>query len=96
MKEEVLKFIKERFQKYDLEECFCRHNCYWFAKILTIRFPYLKIYYLPITGHFVAGTSDIYFDWHGIYSSEEKPELFETIAKIDPLWYNIIIRDCVM
>lgn len=58
----------------------------------------MNIYYLPITGHFIAGTEwedkVIYFDWTGeIYPTEEVYSLSD-IRENDPLWYNRLLRDC--
>lgn len=90
--DEVLEFISRRWKK---DSNFIDGNCYWFAHILCTRFPYLRMYYLPIEGHFVAGTPSRYYDWTGLNSSKEKPVLFDEIKVIDSSWYNRIVRDCV-
>lgn len=64
---EVEDFIERRFSK----NCeFTTGNCYWFAVVLTTRFPKLKIYYDTINGHFLAvdildGTA---YDFYGKHS----------------------------
>ena len=90
--DEVLEFISRRWKK---DSNFIDGNCYWFAHILCTRFPYLRMYYLPIEGHFVAGTPSRYYDWTGLNSSKEKPVVFDEIKVIDSSWYNRIVRDCV-
>lgn len=84
-------FIKRRWQ---INSHFLDGNCLWFAIILTTRFPDLKIYYLPIQGHFIAGKNNIYYDWTGKIQLEEKPIALETIKEKDSLWYSYLIRDC--
>ena len=92
---EILKFIEHRWP-YDSH--WLDGNCYWFAAILKSRFPFLEIYYLPIVGHFVCGDaeSNLFFDWSGQVILEEEPIKFETIQKEDPLWYDRIVRDCIL
>ena len=90
---EILDFIHRRFDK---DANWLNGNCYWFAYILSTRFPFLKIYYLPIAGHFVCGDSVNFFDWTGLVSLEEIPFLLSDIEKQDSLWYDRIVRDCIM
>lgn len=90
---EILDFIHRRFS---IDANWLNGNCYWFAHILSTRFPYLKIYYLPIIGHFVCGDGVNFFDWTGLIVPEETPFLLTDIEKQDILWYNKIVRDCIM
>ena len=91
---EVEEFISRRWA--DNNGNFLNGNCYWFAKILVIRFPYLKIYYLPTEGHFVAGIDNTYYDCTGHVLLKEEPVSLEEIENTDKLWYNRIYRDCIM
>lgn len=91
MENEVLDFIKRRFNK---DSNWTNGNCYWFALILKKRFPESKIYYMPITGHFIVKIKDVFYDWTGIVVPEEKVIKFKKLKKRDPLWYDHIIRDC--
>lgn len=97
MENEILDFIKRRWAQ---DSNFLNGNCYWFAHILTNRFKELEIYYLPIIGHFVAGDGNMFFDWQGkvdlrdLY--EDKPIRFDDIKEQDSLYYNRLIRDCVL
>ena len=93
MQNEVLEFINRRFKK---DENWCDGNCYWFSLILCARFPNFRIYYAPIIGHFVAGDGDKFYDWIGEYTVDEKLVLFDDIKKEDTLWYEHLVRDCVM
>ena len=92
MNNEVLDFIKRRWKK---DANWLDGNCYWFAKILCERFPFGKIYYLPIQGHFVAKIKDNFYDATGIVSLKEQAYSFEEIKETDPLHYQRLIRDCV-
>jgi len=91
---EILEFINRRFGKTNAN--WLNGNCYWFAYILCSRFPELEMYYEPIFGHFVAGDGKTYYDWTGIFESDYSIVKFSDIQKEDPLWYNRIIRDCMM
>lgn len=91
----VLEFIQRRFpQQFDCN--WTTGNCYYFAQILLARFKWLKLYYAPISGHFVAGCSDRFYDWNGEWKPEgnDMPIAFEVLKK-DQLWYERLIRDCV-
>ena len=59
MTEQIKDFINRRFT----QNCnWQNENSYYFAKILTARFPKLCLYYSPVQGHFVAGHDDIFYD----------------------------------
>ena len=91
MQDEVLEFIQRRWQQ---DSHWLYGNCYWFARVLCEKFPYLKIYYMPIIGYFVAGTPSRYYDWTGLNKDKEKPILFEQLCAEDLLWGEHILRDC--
>ena len=90
---EILLFIKHRWQK---DANWLNGNCYWFAHILKTRFPFLEIYYLPIEGHFVCGDGENFYDWTGVVKLQELPILLDDIQLIDSLWYDRIVRDCIL
>ena len=90
--DEVEEFIQRRWKGTDAH--WLDGNCYWFAHILTARFPYLKIYYMPLSGHFVAGTPSRYYDANGENKDKEKPILFDKIRQVDPVWAARLVRDC--
>lgn len=90
--DEVVDFIERRWSGTHAH--WTDGNCYWFAQILIMRFPYLKLYYMPVEGHFVAGTLSRYYDITGENHSKEKPILFEEIVKSDPQWAARLLRDC--
>ena len=93
MQNEVLEFINRRWKK---DADWCNGNCYWFAKILCERFSYLSIYYEPIVGHFVACSDTKQYDWLGEYEIDKSLISLDDIKRLDPTWYNRLIRDCVL
>lgn len=90
--DEIEEFISRRWSTSDAH--WLSGNCYWFAQILIMRFPYLRLYYLPVEGHFVAGTPSRYYDATGKNQSKEKPILFDEIKQTDPAWAERLLRDC--
>lgn len=90
----VLDFIERRFK-----ECnWLNGNCYWFAYILTKRFPFLEIYYNQVEGHFYA--VDIVnlwaYDFTGVHEYDvDNMRCFECLKGEDPELYGRLIRDCV-
>lgn len=92
MEDEVLDFIERRWRGTDAR--WNSGNCYWFALILIKRFPYLKMYYLPIQGHFIAGDGKKFYDIGGeVHSSKDLISL-DFIYMNDPNWYYRLMRDC--
>lgn len=95
MSEEILEFIKRRFS---IDCNWTSGNCYWFAKILTLRFIFLKIFYDPIEGHFVAmdTKNNVYYDFEGEHIPIPDMKLinFENLLYEDPTLYSNLIRDC--
>lgn len=89
--DKVEEFIRRRWG--DTDAHWQDGNCYWFALILTQRFPsLLKLYYLPIIGHFIAGDGTNFYDSTGKINPPEKPAIEE---ELDPLEYGRLLRDCV-
>lgn len=93
MHEEILNFIKRRWQK---DSDWCSGNCWWFASILIERFAKYRLrrYYFPIEGHFAAGDGKHYYDWKGEYISPNVCYEWEDICNSDPLWASHLVRDC--
>ena len=95
MHEAILEFIHRR---WSIDSNFLNGNCYWFAHILTTRFPRLEIYYFPIEGHFVAGDGFHFYDWTGavdLKTYDTAPVCFDDIKTQDSLYYSRLLRDCV-
>lgn len=96
MDKDIYNFIKSRFSK----DCdWCNGNCFWFAFILHTRFPKLSIWLFPIENHFMAGDGKRFYDWNGVRelaNCDEEPIQWETVKNIDPLYYNRLIRDCIL
>ena len=92
---EIVDFIHRRFTCHGTE-MWENGNCYYFARILKDRFPYLEIYYVPAPGHFVAGTGKNFFDIHGeVKVDKTTAKRFKDIQKDDWPWFYRIWRDCV-
>lgn len=96
MRDDVQDFISRRWGEDSPR--WTDGNCYWFAFILCERFPLLEMYYLPVSGHFVAGFDGEYFDATGTVEPplDDQPILLKTINEKDPIWYSHILRDCRM
>lgn len=62
--EEILGFIS-MFQSKETITIFTQGMCYWFAVILSNRFPDGEIYYDQIDGHFVTRICNKYYDVTG-------------------------------
>lgn len=92
MNDEVLEFIERRWKGKN--SSFLNENCYWFARILKARFFYLKIYYLPVEGHFVAGYNNIYYDANGVVETSNPIISLDEIRRTDYSWYDRLMRDC--
>ena len=92
----VVEFIERRFQSTD-DASWMDGNCYWFARILCDRFSFLQLGYDPIIGHFYAVYEDgeTMFDFEGKHPLCAKVLLMKTIKKIDKLWYNRLVHDCI-
>ncbi len=95
--DEILDFLNRRFST----DChWMDGNCFWLAFILVQRFTFLEIYYLPITGHFVALDIDdlVYYDFEGAHNVSDLDEPFlswDSIKKTDIKYYQQLLRDCV-
>jgi len=94
MKEIILEFIHRRFPVGT--GTWTSGNCYWLAFILHTAFQ-CDIYYLPVTGHFIAKDKEgNYYDQTGLVIFDEPCVSWEEIKNNDILWYNNLIRDCVL
>lgn len=88
----VVEFINRRFK--DTNARWTSGNCYWFAQILLMRFPYLKLYYLPIDGHFIVGDSERFYDYSGEVNLDEAPIEWDYILAEEPNWAERILKAC--
>lgn len=91
--QEILDFIKRRFPENNGN--WLRSNCYYFAKILTDRFPYLTIYYTS-DGHFVVGYLQHYYDWTGEICITGPITNWDYIQTNDEFWADRLKRDCIL
>ena len=90
---EILDFIHRRFPTNNGN--WLKGNCYWFAKILCDRFPYLTIYYTQ-EGHFVVGFQSHYYDWTGEVQIAGPIANWDYIQVHDETWADRIKRDCIL
>ena len=47
----------------------------------------------------MAGDGKRFYDWNGVRelaNCDEEPIQWETVKNIDPLYYNRLIRDCIL
>ena len=94
MEEEILDFINRRWK--NTKANWTEGNCFWFARILADRFQDLSVYYLPISGHFVAGKNGVYFDVTGKIDLKEPATSLSDIKEEDINWYYRLLRDCIL
>jgi len=98
---EILDFMKRRFP-IDKDCDWMEGNCYYFARILKMRFKG-EIWYDLVDGHFLFRNFDDFYDWSGLRNEYDlsKPETVENLVKwsdykqIDPIHYNRIVRDVI-
>lgn len=97
--DKIEEFINRRFQS----DCqWLEENCYYFARILKMRFKG-EIWYDLDEGHFLFRYFDKFYDWSGWRENYDfgKPETLDGLVKwtdyktIDPVHYNRIVRDVI-
>ena len=97
--DKIEEFINRRFQS----DCdWLEGNCYYFARILKMRFKG-EIWYDLVEGHFLFRSFDKFYDWRGWREEYDfdKPETVENLVKwanykrIDPVHYERIVRDVI-
>lgn len=89
----VEEFIARRWSK---DANWLDGNCYWFARILSLRFPELEVWYCPIEGHFVAGNRNGHFyDWTGRIAAVPSMVRLSDLQTTDPIQYARLVRDCI-
>ena len=91
--DEILDFITRRFPENNGN--WLDGNCFWFSKILNMRFPGGEIWYEPVVGHFLYKYKNQFYDWTGIYNADIS-RAFKFSREYDELVYDRLIRDCVL
>lgn len=92
--DEIEEFINRRFK----QDCdWLTGNCYYFAAILKIRFPYLEIVYFPVAGHFATLYRRInyFYDYRGKYQTKEVFYFWNELRNVEPNLFERIVKDCV-
>ena len=95
MQDDVLEFINRRFKK----DCnWLDGNCYYFVVILKDRFPYGRIWYDMVCGHFFFEYNDKYYDFTGITDPRSVANgiPWDEMEQYDSSWKQRIVRDCVL
>lgn len=93
LNDNVLDFITNRFQ---IDCDWTSGNCYYFAKILEVRFPGGTIYYDVIDRHFIYGYKGNYYDYNGIVEMNgRKLVAWNRFKEYDINVYERVIRDCI-
>lgn len=88
--DKVVNFIERRLVGFTSRE----GNSYWCARILSDRFPSLKVFYLPDSKRFVAGDEDkgIFYDMGGRTDVDEQPCSFDKLLHEDPKKYFDLLK----
>jgi len=95
MDEDVLNFINAIKSKYpqQIEDTFSNGYCYWFAKILELRFGGV-IYFNPIKVHFGTLIGNKIFDINGIISDGDEWFLWDDYQYIEDT--DMITNTCIL
>ena len=94
---EVLRFIeaiKGRYS-YELEDTFSNGFCYWFAKILEIRFNG-TIYYNPDLIHFATLIDSQLFDINGLVHADNSWfnwDDYSLTHDVEAIYHSCILKD---
>lgn len=91
--EEILHFIRRFAGNTGTIDTFCNGCCYWFAKILTLRFPGSEIVYCDKDNHFGTLIGDQIYDITGNVTEKHIWENWEGFP--DDSHKRRIIRDCI-
>lgn len=93
---EILDFIKHFSGAM---ETFTSGCCYWFAYILSERFPGAVIEYMPVPGHFIASIGGRLYDVTGDVTEAYENEFrvrWDGMDSYDPEVRRRVERDCVL
>jgi hypothetical protein len=97
-KSSVIKFIEGMTKGHEaaMDEVFAHGYCYWFAKILELRFDG-EMWYLPVENHWVTKIGDHFFDVNGEYEvGDGIIGTWHGVAQEDPLLAERLRRDCIL
>lgn len=95
---DIRRFIR-RFTEHghQVEECFTQGCCYWFAWVLTERFPGAEVVYDAISNHFAARIGGRVYDITGdVTDRAESPWQPWAGYEVGSGCRAGIIRDCIM
>lgn len=90
---EVLHFIKRFSRNEGTIDTFCFGCCYWFAKILSLRFPDSEIVYADAHNHFGTLINNRVYDITGDITDKYKWDVWKEMP--DDSHRRRIITDCI-
>ena len=76
-------------------EAFTCGCCYWFAKILHLRFPVSEIVYEPVANHFAAKINGRVYDITGDVTDQGQWELWSEY-ELGSSFREGIVKECIM
>lgn len=91
---EIAAFLARFHSSRDIDTVFTCGCCYWFAVILSKRFPNSTIMYDPVENHFVTKIEGRLYDITGDVTEKYSVSQWEDFD--DELLMSRIIRDCIM
>ena len=93
--QEILRFIKaiKGNYSYEIEETFSNGFCFWFAKILELRFDG-EIYFNPDLIHIATLIDDQLFDINGLIDPDGSWFNWEDYKSVNDTEY--IIHSCIL
>lgn len=96
----IIDFIDDfkSMHKEEIEDLFSNGYCYWFSKILNLRFDNSSIYYMPVYNHFVCKINNNYYDIKGKLEDQEKIDLlilWKDYIYEEPLDSSRVLTYCV-
>lgn len=91
---QVDQFIARFHESMDIDDVFTKGCCYWFAYILSQRFPYAEIMYDQVANHFAVNINSHLYDITGCVDGQYSMIPWKDFD--DDLEEKRIIRDCIM
>ena len=95
MTTDVTAFLRRFHDSPDVDSVFTKGCCYWFAVILTHRFPNSHIVYDPVLNHFAAKIDGRIFDITGDVTDKSASGWTAWDSYADLAHRRRIVRDCI-
>ncbi len=94
MPPDIAGFLRRFHISENVDEVFTCSCCYWFAKIMSERFPESQIMYDSIACHFVVEIDGRLFDITGDVTDKYNAELWSDFT--DVIHKERIVSECIM